>query len=575
MRSIVTAAVSLALAAPWIEATPGNAGAAGAADAPDLIVHNARVWTGDAGQPRATAFAVVNGRFGQVGEDDAVRALRGDKTQVVDAGGQSVIPGLCDAHLHLVSGGVQLAALNLREVPDRAAFVAAVAERAKACAAGEWITGGRWSTESWPDPAQPSKEWIDPVTKDVPVLLSRMDGHGALANSAALKRAGIDRDGPTDPVGGRIERDPKTREPTGILKESAIGLVSRHVPAPSAAAQDEALRAAIRHAHEHGLTCVHTMSPWSDVAVIERAAAAGSLTLRIRLYVNEGDWRPFLERAKTHRGNDLFRIAGFKQFMDGSLGSRTAYMAEPYADNPPSDKGNRGLLREVMDKPGHLEILCRTVDAAGFDPAMHAIGDQANHLVLDVYERVRKANPPRPGRRMRIEHAQHLLPADIPRFAELRVIPSMQPLHKCDDGRYAEKAIGARRCQSSYAFRALLDAKAALAFGSDWPVVSLNPFEGIRAAVTGMTLETRAADGRTTAGRPFVPGQNITVEEALRAYTAGGAYAAGDEGRLGAIKPGYLADFVILKSDPFAAASGDLAGTQVQATYVGGRRVWP
>ncbi len=579
-----------------------------------LGIVNARIWTGDPHKPEATVLVVENGRFVYVGNDTRQATRCGQsphlsdlyrESRVLDAQGARIFPGLIDSHLHLLSGGLQHARLNLRDVPDREAFAAAIAERVRQTLPDRWILGGRWSTESWPDPAQPRKDWIDEVTRDNPVLLSRMDGHGALANSVALKLAGIDAAGPPNPPGGQIERDPATGEPTGILKDTAIDLVEKLVPTPTAEELDAALTAAMREANQHGLTCVHTMSSWPSVNVFDRARREGRLTLRIRQYVEEADWQPFIDRAARHRGDEWFRIAGFKQYADGSMGSRTAYMAEPYSDNPPERRDHRGLLREIMldvepstgpsmsDEDRRqdagapttgLRRMCAAAVAAGFSPAIHAIGDQANHLVLDIYESLHEncpelrlqqskmlpSCPMSPSHfvrqtPLRVEHAQHLLPADIDRFARLGVVASMQPLHKADDGRYVEKAIGPQRCQTSYAFRSLLDAGAPLAFGSDWPVVSLNPFLGIHAAVTGRTLD----------GRVLVPEQNISVAEALRAYTAVASWSAGDERDLGRIAVGYSADFVILEADPLTIEPDALKDIAVKATYVAGRQVWP
>jgi hypothetical protein len=555
-----------------------TARAAGRGEPADLVVVNAKVWTGDPAVPEATAFAVRDGCFVAVGDASAVQEWIGAGTRRIDAAGARIIPGIIDAHVHVVSGGLQLARLNLRQAPDRSAFIEAVARRAQASAPGQWLLGGRWSTESWPDPTQPVKQWIDPITPDHPVLLTRMDGHSALANSVALKLAGIDREGPPNPPGGRIDRDRASNEPTGILREAAMDLVSRHIPAPGPAELTEALAAATREAHRHGVTCVHTMSPWDRLEVLGEARDQGTLRLRVRVHIEEEDWAGFMERAGRFENDDLLRVVGFKQFMDGSLGSRTAYMAEPFADNRPGrpDEGGagapaavrsgrwRGILTAAASKEGEIQRLCRAADAAGFNTAIHAIGDQANHLLLAIYEAVGRENGPRADRRLRIEHAQHLLPADIGRFAKLGVVASMQPYHKADDGRYAERAIGARRCRTSYAFRDLLNAGAALAFGSDWPVVTINPFKGIHAAVTGKTLD----------GKTFVAEQNISVEQALGAYTAGAAYAAGDEERLGRIKPGLLADFVILEQDVLAVTPEALGDVGVRETFVGGERVW-
>jgi hypothetical protein len=546
--------------------------ASGCASSSDLVVCNAKIWTGDPVQPAARIIAVRDGRFVYVG-DDANEAARHVSTNArrIDAHGARIIPGLIDAHLHLISGGLQLSRIQLRDVPNREAFIAAVAERAKKTPRGDWIPGGRWSTESWPDPAQPTKEWIDPVTPAHPVLLSRMDGHGALANSVALKIAGIDAKGPPDPPGGQIERDAKTNEPTGILKDAAIELVTRRIPELSDRQHDAGLAAAMTEAHRHGITCVHTMSPWRDVAALDRARSANKLTLRVRVYVSEDDWNAHISKAKAHNDDEWVAVRGFKRFADGSMGSRTAYMAAPYVDLSSDEQGASGLLREGLQPLARFQGFCDSVFAADYSPATHAIGDQANHVVLDCYEETLKhrsaqasSHRSQASPRPRIEHAQHLLPADIPRFAKLGVVASMQPYHKADDGRYAEKAIGPERCKTSYAFRSLLDGGAHVAFGSDWPVVSLNPFLGIHAAVTGRTLD----------GKVFVPGQKITVEEALRCYTSGAAYAAGDDQLLGQIKVGRPADFVVLGQDILTIPAANLSKVQVLQTFVNGKEVW-
>lgn len=556
---------------PMVTTSQPAEGVARVKQHPDLIVTNAKVWTGNPDMSIAEAFAVADGTFIAVGSTEDILKLQVLKTVVLDAHGRRVVPGLIDSHLHLISGGQQLARLNLRDVKDRKEFVQAVREYALSRKPGEWVLGGRWSTESWADPSQPTRQWIDAATGETPALLDRMDGHGALANSAALKLAGIDAKGPTDPQGGRIERDPDTREPTGILKETAIDLVRKHVPPASQGELRSALTASMREANRFGITCVHTMSPWSDVAVLDAARGAGDLTLRMRVYVMEDDWLPFIEKAKQHKGDDWVRIRGFKQFADGSLGSRTAYMTEPFADTP----GNRGLPQPVISPVENLSKMCVAARTACFGSAIHAIGDAANHDVLDVYQDVSpklaaacsSSNTIRekPAPTYRIEHVQHLLPADITRFAKTGVIASMQPLHKADDGRYAEAAIGKERCKTSYAFRSLLDAGATLAFGSDFPVVTLDPFKGMHAAVTGRTLD----------GKVFVPEQNIKVEEALTAYTRGGAAACGESSRLGVIEVGALADFAILNDDILSMKPDDLPNTWVAYTYVGGKQVWP
>lgn len=564
-------ALSMVSQAPPMVAVSQPAEGAVRVSAPaELIVRNAKIWTGNRESPSAEAFAIADGSFVAVGRETDVMKLKSANTTILDAHGRRVIPGLIDSHLHLISGGQQLGRLNLRDVKDRKEFVQAVRDYVASRKPGEWVLGGRWSTESWADPAQPTRQWIDAATGETPALLERMDGHGALANSAALKLAGIDAKGPDDPPGGRIERDPDTHEPTGILKEGAIDLVRKHIPPASAAELRAALSMSMREANRFGITCVHTMSNWSDVAVLRAARQAAELNLRVRVYVMEDDWAPYHSRKNWDQDDDWLRISGFKQFADGSLGSRTAYMAEPFADMP----GNRGLPQEVIKPPKRLEDACFEVGRDYYGCAVHAIGDQANHEVLGVYERLRPrlvdctldwCMSGRPIPQVRIEHVQHLLPEDIARFAQIGVIASMQPLHKADDGRYAEAAIGKERCKTSYAFRSLLDAGATLAFGSDFPVVTLDPFKGMHAAVTGRTLD----------GKVFVPEQNITAEEALTAYTRGGAEACGEPSRLGIISVGALADFAILNDDILSIKPDDLPNTWVAYTYVGGKQVWP
>ncbi|MHC4609357.1 MAG: amidohydrolase, partial [Planctomycetota bacterium] len=452
---------------------------------------------------------------------------------------------------------------ELRNVAGRDEFVSAVAEAARGKDSGDWILGGRWSVESWADPQPPTKEWIDQATGEVPVMLSRMDGHQALVNSAALKLAGIDAAGPPDPPGGEIERHPATGEPTGILKDDAIDLVSRHIPPPSDQERDAALLRAMRHANSFGVTGLHDMSEPDDLACFARVRKAGQATVRIRSFVSAEDWRPHYDTIIEFAHDDWVTTAGFKGYMDGSLGSRTAYMYEPFNDATPDEKYPQGLLVAMADPP---ERICRQIgeaDEAGFQVVVHAIGDRANMMLLDCYQGIR-GTPERRQRRHRTEHAQHLAPKDIPRFGELGVIASMQPLHKADDGRWAQKALGAERARTTYAFRDLLDAGAKVGFGSDWPVVTVNPFAGVAAAVTARTLD----------GKQWVPQQSISVAEALRAYTADAAYAGFQEDRLGTLEPAKLADIVILDRDPFSIPATALGDVGVVHTIVAGRLVW-
>lgn len=531
---------------------------------PDLVIVNGVVWTGVPGARPAQAIAIFGEKIIAVGTNEAVKPATGSKTQTIDAKGRLIIPGMTDSHIHVISGGIGLSRINLRDVADRDAFIKMVGEWAKNVRPGQWVLGGRWSTESWPDPASPRKEWIDPVTADVPVFLERMDGHQGLANSLALKLAFIDAKGPPDPPGGVIERDSKTGEPTGILKDDAMGLVGREIPSPAYPERSRGLKAAMKYLNSLGITAVHDLTELDDLLVYEHALKEQSFTVRVHSFLSVEDWKKHFDTAAIYPRDDAWwRMAGFKGFMDGSLGSRTAYMREPFSDSPRDSKYPRGLLLDQADPIEEFQARVAQADAAGWQPAVHAIGDQANHLLLGVYEYVGKQNAAR-DRRPRIEHSQHLLPEDIARFAKLGVIASMQPLHKADDGRWAEKALGAERSKTTYAFKSLLAAGARVAFGSDWPVVSANPFEGIAAAVTG----------RTQDGKVWVPEQNITVEQALTCYTAVPAYASYQEKRLGTLEVGKLADLVILSQNVFELAPDKIAETKADVTIVNGRVVY-
>ncbi|MCP4245519.1 MAG: amidohydrolase [bacterium] len=529
----------------------------------DLVIVNARVWTAVADAPTAEAVAVSGDRIVAVGSEAAVRRRVGPDTRVIDAGGAAVIPGLIDCHTHIIWAGLELARLQLREVAGREEFIAVVKAAAEQMPPGQWVVGGQWSIESWAQPMPPARDWIDPVTGDTPVFLTRMDGHQGLANSAALKLAGIDENGPPDPPGGEIERDPTTGRPTGILKDDAMALVNRHIPPVDQAQQEAALLRAMKQANCWGITSVHDMSVPSDLACFAAVRDKGQATVRIRSFVEDQDWSRQHETVRSFASDEWVTLAGFKGYMDGSLGSRTAYMDAPYADASPDAKNPAGFLVAMSDPVEKMRDRLLEADRGGFQAAVHAIGDRANGLLLDCYEAVNRVNGPG-DRRFRIEHAQHLRPRDIPRFAELGVVASLQPYHKADDGRYAEAALGLERCKTSYAFRDLLDAGAKVGFGSDWPVVSANPFLGLATAV----------NARTLAGEVWVPEQSITLDEALRAYTADAAYAGFAEDRLGSLKVGKLADIVVLNRDPFAMPPAELENLGVTHTIVDGRVVW-
>ncbi|GIV01649.1 MAG: amidohydrolase [Fimbriimonadales bacterium] len=504
----------------------------------DLVVENARIWTGDAAG-FASFLAVRDGRFVHVG--DPRPDLIGPRTERIDAEGRVVLPGFIDSHIHMLNGGMNLSQLQLRDAASKEEFIQRVRDWAASLPEGKWILGGRWSTESWAVVEQPTKEWVDEASQGHPLYLSRMDGHSALVNSVALRMAGITKDTP-NPPGGVIDKDPRTGEPTGILRETAMGLVSRLIPPPTIEEKVEALRRAMREANQVGITSVCDIPSFSDLPVYERLAAEGDLTVRFLLYPTADDWSEAIRRLATWRGKEGWvEVQGFKAYFDGSLGSRTAWMSKPFLNNPADQPNWAGLPMPIVTDGTFLRN-ARAAAAGGYQVIVHAIGDEANRVLakqlLDVYgsrEMLRRARP-------RSEHAQHLAPDVVSAFGNLGIIASMQPYHKADDGRYAEEYIGAERCAWSYAYRKLLNAGAVVAFGSDWPVVTQNVFLGLEAAV----------DARILNGKIWFPEERLPITEALRGYTTSAAYACFMESEIGRIAPGYRADFQVLNGSPFA-----------------------
>jgi len=545
----------------WMALALGTAITAGCygseEDMADLVFRGGAVWTGDDAVPSASAVAVKNGRIVAVGSDPDVDHLVGRETRVVELAGRTLMPGFIDAHTHFLDGGAKLAGVNLRDAATPEEFTRRIAEFARTVPAGTWITGGDWDHELWGGEL-PRKEWVDSVTPDHPVFVNRLDGHMALANSAALRLSGVDSAGRTpDPAGGTIVRDPTTGEPAGVFKDDAMGLVRRAIPGETEADLDRALQAAARHALEHGVTQVHDMAGFSSLETYRRAEARNELPLRVYSVVSIGSWerlRDFV--AQNGHGDDLLWWGGVKGFVDGSLGSTTAWFYEPYSDDP----NTSGFM---TSDSADLRAGIEGADSAGLQVLVHAIGDRANDWLLDVYRDVAAAHGPR-DRRFRIEHAQHLSPSAIARFAEQEVIASMQPYHAADDGRWAEKRIGPERIKTTYAFRSLLDAGATLAFGSDWTVGPLDPILGTDAAVTRRTIDGANPDG-------WMPQEKITLEETLKAYTAGGARAGFVENKVGRIAVGMLADLVVLDRDLMTTDPKSLVDTRVDMTVVGGK----
>jgi predicted amidohydrolase YtcJ len=524
---------------------------------PTLAIVNARVWTGDARRPWADAVLVSGDRITSVGSSAEVQKAARPLTRVIDAKGAMLTPGFIDSHVHFMAGGFGLTSVELRDAKTREEFISRVKAHAAKLPAGAWMLEGNWDHQHWGGEL-PRKDWIDSVTPNTPVFIQRLDGHMSLANSAALRAARVTRDA-KDVSGGEIVRD-ASGELTGVFKDNATSLVARAIPDPLPAQEDAALDAAMKFVAQQGVTSVHNMGTWRDMEIFERAAFDGRLRTRIYAVVPLSTWERLRDAVTKHgRGDEWLSFGGLKGFVDGSLGSHTAAMLAPFTDAP----NDTGLFVNTMDD---LYTWTKGADAAGLHVIIHAIGDKANRVLLDTYERVAKENGAR-DRRFRIEHAQHLAPPEFPRFAKLGVIPSMQPYHAIDDGRWADRVIGPERAKGTYAFRSLLDAKAEVAFGSDWFVAPPTPLEGIYAAVTRRTLDDANPNG-------WVPQQKITVEEALRAYTHSAARAEFREKEKGTIARGMLADLVLIDRDLTRIQPDQIREAKVVLTVVGGRVVY-
>ena len=534
--------------------------------AADLVLVGGKVWTADRDRPEAEAVAVWRDRVVQVGTDAEIKALVGPKTKVIALNGRRVVPGFHDSHVHFLGGGEQLSRVELKDAKDEAEFGRRLREFDQKLPKGRWMLGGNWDHDRTFASKLPTAVVVDKYVPDRPVFIRRYDGHMALANSAALKLAQVTAE-TKEPAGGVIYRREDGKTPSGILKDNAMGLVDRLIPEPDEAEIADSVRAAMRACAENGITSVQDMDGSSGQTrrtlfrVLQRLAREGRMTVRLDLRWPIAARRDVADLgAEANYGNDFVRVGGVKGFMDGSLGSSTARFFEPFEGEPK----NVGVFVTPPDAMGNM---IREADKADLSVAVHAIGDEANAVLLDIFASVAKQNGAR-DRRFRIEHVQHLRPSDYPRFKELGVIASMQPYHAIDDGRWAEGRIGPRRCASSYAFRSLLDHGAKLAFGSDWPVAPLDVLAGIDAAVNRRTL-----DGKHPGG--WFPEQRITVAEAVEAYTLGSAYAGFQEADRGSIRPGKFADLVVLSRDILAPAERDhIPEAHVAMTIVGGRVVF-
>ena len=528
------------------------AGTRGWAAALDTAYVNAIVWTGQ-GMPARSAIGVADGRIAAIGAD-AVKAASTGATRTIDLDGAFVMPGFIDCHTHFLIGSDLLTQPNLREAKSPQEFARIIGEAARTLKPGQWVQGGSWDAELWGGEL-PDRSWIDPVTPDTPVAVQRLDLHMLALNSLALKLAGIDRNTPEVP-GGVIVRD-KQGNPTGILKDAAMDLVKRAIPAPTEADREAAVRKGIAHGLSKGVTQVHTTElDWKTHDALRRLRAKGETDMRFYSFLPLQDWAKVKALVDAEgRGDDWLRWGGLKLQYDGSLGSRTAMFYQPYDDAPDT----KGI---PIHKRADVQQWTDAADAAGLQITIHAIGDKANDEALDIFAAAAAKNGPR-DRRFRIEHAQHLAPAAIARFARQQVIASMQPYHAIDDGRWAIQRVGAERLKGTYAFKSLLDAGAKVAFGSDWPVAPLDPLTGVAAAVLRQTI-----DGTNPGG--WLPEQKLTMAQALHAYTATNAYAGFQDDRIGRIAPGMLADFVVMDADLFAIDPAAIGGTKVLRTIVNG-----
>ena len=530
--------------------------------AAETIITNANVWTVDRNHPQAEAVAILNQRIVALGTSAELDAWRGPQTRIIDAAGKLLLPGFNDAHVHLVSGGFQLDQVQLTDAKTRDEFVSRIAAQARKLKKGEWILGGEWDEQNWSPPELPTHDWIDAVTPDNPAFIERHDGHESLANALAMKLAGVTAT-TKSPPGGEIVLDAQG-SPTGVFKDAAKSLIEKTIPEPGLAARIKATKRALDYAASMGVTSLQAMVPdYADIEAFSVLAERGELTSRIYNAPIETHWRDQARIGVRHAfGSDLLRIGAVKGFADGSLGSTTAYFFEPYVDAPNS----RGLLSDEMQPISGMRERLMGADKAGLQLCIHAIGDQAISIVLDIFQDVEKANGDR-DRRWRIEHAQHMAPKDFQRFAKLHVIASVQPYHAIDDGQWAERRIGPIRAKTTYAFRTFLDNGVHLAFGTDWTVAPLNPMLGLYAAVTRATLDGKHPNG-------WIPEQKITIQEAIEAYTLGSAYAEFQEKEKGSITPGKLADLVLVSDNLLKIDPRAIRDARVEMTMVGGKIVY-
>ena len=558
---LIAAVVALAVGAQKVDAQGASAAQRATVRRPDLVILNARIYTVDNARPMASALAVRDGRIVFVGSDSEARVLARASTRVVDLRGRTVIPGMVDAHAHLVGLATSLRNVLLAGSTSYDEVIRRVTERARTTRPGEWVQGRGWDQNLWPDKNFPTHEALSRATPNNPVVLRRIDGHAILANAMAMRLAGITA-ATKDPEGGKILRL-QNGAPSGVFVDNAAGLVSSKIPSASNATLREATLSAVAEANRWGLTGIHDAGePRRAIEIIESLAREGRFNLRNYIMVsdNAADIRYYTNRGPRNGlyGGRIW-VRAIKAYADGALGSRGAALLAAYSDDP----GNTGLL---VSQPAHLQQVAERGLRTGFQVNTHAIGDRGNRIALDAYAAALRAVPTA-DHRFRIEHAQVVSPQDIPRFSQLGVIPSMQASHQTSDMRWAEARVGPQRVRGAYAWRSLLNTGVVIPNGSDFPVEEVNPLISFHSAVSRQDATNWPAGG-------WYPDQVMTRDEALRAMTIWPAYAAFQEKELGSLTPGKYADFVVLDRDIMQIAPTEILATRVLATYLGGKIVY-
>lgn len=521
---------------------------------------NGKVYTVNDNQPTAQAVVVEQNKIIFVGSNEDAKKFIDPSTNVIDLKGKLMLPGFIDNHVHFITGGFYLLGIDLRPANSTNEFKQILKNYAQKHP-GKWITGGYWDHEKWEVKDLPTKGMIDEVVSNQPVFVDRLDGHMGVANSFALKLAGITKD-TQSPDGGFIVKDPITGEPTGVLKDNAMYLITKHIPDPTSEENYDALIAALDEAKKLGITSVQDITYGNALDAFEKAKSEGKLTCRIFTRWPISDYQSLVDKnIKIGYGDDYIKMGSLKAFADGSLGSSTAWFFDRYDQ----DTLTTGLAMDIISD-GSMEKWCSDADKNGLQLSVHAIGDKANSYMLDLYEKIINENP-KWDRRFRLEHAQHVRFEDVNRFAKLGVIASVQPYHCIDDGVWAEKRIGPERIKYTYPFKSFLDAGVKLCFGTDWYVAPLNPLLGLYAAVTRRTLDDKNPDG-------WIPEQKISIEDAIKCYTINSAYASFEENIKGSIEAGKLADLIVLSDDILTIDPVKIKDAQVEMTVFDGKIIY-